>query len=196
MAIRYDDPYEDWGISYDTPAEPAPAAEPAEYPAQGDFKPIDWTTKDWMQNAIVSSGLQDSPLAQTLGYSPAADSQKAYEQSAGRLDVPKEDNVFERISGKLGKGVSDAFDKDPLKFLEMGLGGIAGVYKAKQARDAAAMQSQSAVDVVHAKAAAEKDAQDRYAASFSLKKRAPVVAKPLTRMNGAQVWDANGRLKG
>ena len=195
MAQRYDDPYEEWGISYDTPADPAPSA-PAEYPAQGDFKPVDWTTSDWMQNAIVASGLQDSPLAQTLGYSPAADSQKAYEQAAGRLDIPKEDNVIERVFGKLGKGVSDAYDKDPLKFLEMGLGGLAGVYKAKQAKEAAAATAQGRVDEVKAKAAAEKDAQDRYAASFSLKKRAPIVAKPLTRMDGSQVYDANGRLKG
>ena len=196
MAQRYDDPYEEWGISYDTPADPAPSA-PAEYPAQGDFKPVDWTTSDWMQNAIVASGLQDSPLAQTLGYSPAADSQKAYEQAAGRLDTPKDENIFDRLSSRMGKGLSDAYDKDPLKFLEMGLGAVGGLYKAKQARDAAAMQSQSAVEVVKAKAAAEKEAQDRYNASFSTYgKRGPTVAKPLTRMNGAQVWDANGRLKG
>jgi len=199
----YDDPYEDWGISYDPAPAPEPAPEPAEYKAQGEFKPGEWTTRDWMANSVQSAGLVDTPLGEMFagdyvtGGSAAARRLSDTNQDGMPKDLPKEEeNVFSRIGSKLKTGVSDAFDKDPLKFLEAGLGGLAGLYKTKAARDAANAQAQSAVEVVKAKAAAEKDAQDRYNASFGTTKRAPLVKKPLTRMDGSAVYDANGRLKG
>ena len=156
----------------------------------------EWNARQWLTGALETAGLQDSPLAQAIGYSAAADSQKASEQMAGRSDAPKDDNVLTRVFDKMSAGVSKAYDKDPLKFLEMGLGGVAGVWKAQKDKDRADVQARSLIEQQNNADALKRAEQERYSSSFSTTKRGPVVAKPLTRMNGSEVFDANGRLKG
>ena len=194
MAQKYDDAYDDFGINYDTAPEPAP--EPAEYKAQGEFKPI-----DAMIYSFETNGLGDTNLAKAFDLQPtepsAADYRKQYELAGNKsAEIKEPESVFTRIGGKLKTGLSDAYDKDPLKFLEAGLGGLAGLYKTKAARDAAAATANGRIDEINAKAAADKAAQDRYNASFGTTKRGPVANKPLTRMDGSAVWTPNGRLKG
>ncbi|OXE35713.1 MAG: hypothetical protein CGW95_12225 [Phenylobacterium zucineum] len=190
MAQIYDAPYDDFGVNYDTPSTSA-----------NDGNAGEWSAQQYMQ-AAQQFVPQDSSLHETLGGAPTAETLRQQYDLVGQGGVSgqrgtqQEDNVFSRISGKLGKGLSDSFDKDPLKFLEAGLGGVAGMWKAQQARDAAQMQANSVVAGVNARAAAEKDAQDRYNASFSNTRRAPTASRPLVRMDGSQVFDANGRLKG
>ena len=158
----------------------------------------EWNAKQYMDAASAFLP-EDSSLHQVLGTEPSAsDYRKQYDLMGSKAaDTPKDDNVFSRIGGKMGKGLSDAYDKDPLAFLKMGVGSLAEAYKAKLAREIADRQAQSAVEVVNARAAADKAAQDRYNSSFdTTTKRSPVAGKPLTRLTGGAVFDTNGRLKG
>lgn len=162
----------------------------------------EWSAREWITNSFQTNGLADTALGEQFAASydtggAAAARRLSSTNLDGMAQDPKpEKNVFERITGRVSDGISQAFDKDPLKFLEAGLGGVAGLYKTKQARDAAAALAQGRLEEINANAAADKAKQDRYSASISAAKRTPVGNKPLKRMDGSNVWDANGRMKG
>lgn len=107
-------------------------------------------------------------------------------------------SFFDKLSAGVGKAadsVGRAYDKDPMKFLELGAKTLGGVYLADQKRDALAKQNQAALDQQNNKAAIEEAERKRYNASFVSQ---PVMSrnpqKPLTRMDGSRVFNGNGTL--
>lgn len=96
--------------------------------------------------------------------------------------------------GKLKAGLNSAYEKDPLKFLQFGLQGLAGVYTASQAREIAKTKAQGDANVVNQKHANDKEMQDRYTSSLrgTGVGRTKQAQKKLARIGGAQVFDASG----
>lgn len=167
-----------------------------------------WSIPDWITESLASTGLSDSfskVFDQVSGGDyptggPAAGGRLSESGQYGNQDgmptrdepMPEEENVFTRMAGKMGDGISKAYDKNPLDFLKMGLGVVAGMSERQAAREASNRTAQSGVDTVNAKAAADKAAEDRYNASFSIRPPRKVVAKPLTRMDGSRVFSPTG----
>lgn len=107
-------------------------------------------------------------------------------------------SFFDKLSAGVGKAadsVGRAYDKDPMKFFELGAKTLGGVYLADQKRDAIAKQNQAALDQQNNKAAIEEAERKRYSDSFVSR---PTVARstpvPLSRMDGSRVFNGNGTL--
>lgn len=118
-------------------------------------------------------------------------------------------SFFDKLAsgaGKLAGSVGDAYNKDPLKFLEFGAKTIGSKYLMDEKRDAATreaqsaldrqkMQAQSLLDQQNNKAALDQAEIKRYNDSFA--SRLPSVRNaqtPLSRINGSRVFNDNGSL--
>jgi hypothetical protein len=208
MPTEYEatDPY---ASLYAFKPEQAPEAAAPAGTTANDGNAGEWDAKQYMTASASSIGLsQDHPLAAIVaGFTggmrglPVNPDGSVTPTQAG-APAP-EQSVFDRISGKLstigdriGTGVSKAFDKDPNKFLEIGLGAIASAYDSQQKRAAAEKVAQGRIDEINTRAGVDKATQDRYNASFSTAPRTAVgAAKPLARTDGTRIY-ANGKLKG
>lgn len=108
-------------------------------------------------------------------------------------------SVLDRISDGFGRavdGIGKAYDKDPLKFLEFGLGTVGGMYKAAEGRKAADAQAQGYLDRQNNEARLQMEDKQRYTASQGTAPQTSLAQQFLKRKNGQRIFDNNGKIVG
>jgi len=134
-----------------------------------------------MANSAAYTDYSGAPTAPDI--TPTAETKKS------------DKGFFDRMIDKASDGATKAWEKDPLKVIEFLGSTVGGAYLADQKRKEAEANRTSRIAEQNNAAAIKQAENDAYNASFSgVRKRAPVVNKPLTRMDGSRVWGANGKM--
>jgi hypothetical protein len=150
---------------------------------------------NFMRSFVPTLAPEVQEAATVLGIRSSPTSQNNVDMGEGDYrsgnNAGPEKSFFDRLSDD----VSQAWDKNPLEGLKMGAGAIGGAYTAEETRKAAALRAQNMLDQQNNADALRQAETSRYNASFNSAKRVAAAKKPLTRINGTQIFQ-NGIIKG
>lgn len=194
MAYTYDSERDTYIWEDDNSSEASYAGKPGESNMANNAAGLTpwWTAID-TGNSAVNEAISTAFSGMGSSDKKAIYSDEGYGQTT--VEPTQEKNVFERLYDKGADGLSKAWEKDPWKVLEFLGGTVGGAYLADQKRKEADANRASRLAEQNNAAAIKKAESDAYAASFdTTRKRAPVVNKPLTRMDGSRVWGPNGKI--
>lgn len=199
-----------YNFSYDDNGEMIPSDSTEDAPAPAPSAPqvqpeAPAPTSNWYDSIIDSlpTGIGDSVRdAFGLGASTPGDTpgREGPDRSAAAASVKKigqtveePDNPDDSFFTKLKKGAGRAWEKDPGKVLEVGLGAIGGAYSAAERRKAAEAAAQGRLNEQNNADSLKQAETARYNASISTRARTAAAPRALTRIGGARVYN-NGTL--
>lgn len=204
----YPTTYDQYGVPIETPEssypEPVSYQEIPEVPSGGSYS--GYTTGQPSIEEAMSVGSETTGINPSSGFWTSTQSSSftegGYNPQASPSSGPAR-TVENSTTGSVGSFFStltDSLAKDmkekPSSYIKMGLDGFASANASKNAKEAAALNRQSAIDQQN-NAQALKDAENaKYNASFNNSKKpvAPGKKAPLTRTNGQRVFGPNGNI--